>query len=413
MQKKVLLILKGQKRISAYLFAFAMLLSMNPWFVYFDITVTRKLFLIAGLTVLSYLLSDDLFGYINRTGSILVLFLLAAFTGTRGNFNAYLGTFIHSLPFLLLLSAKDFFKSALFDVFNKVFWWIIAISLSFWILVLIGIPLPHVYWRGDSYAFENYYFFLKSVNYDFGLFPRFCSIFLEPGYVACFISFFLFIKKYDFRDWHNIVYLVALILTFSVAGWLLFAVGLIPYLNQRGRVKWAYIVFVFIAIAAYFYFIRNEDSAVGMLIGERVRFEDGSMVGYNRANMELEDYWNNSFWNSDKVMWGLGEQYKTNFDFGASVDLRAYIIRYGIIATILYVLFLLSCLIRYRSRLGVWFFIIVLAFVYRGYSIMFWEATLCLYLIGLTSLYVDTQHDVKRPKTTSLSNRGVHLRSRS
>ncbi len=404
MQKKVLLILKGQKRISAYLFAFAMIVSINPWFVFFNISGTTKLFLILGLTLLSYLLSDDLFGYINRTGSILVLFLLAAFAGTRGNFNAYLGTFIHSVPFLLLLSAKDYFKHALFDVFNKVFWWIIAISLSFWILFLVGLPLPHEYWRGENYAFENYYFFLKAAYYNFSLFPRFCSIFLEPGYVACYISFLLFIKKYDFRDWHNIVYLVALILTFSVAGWLLFVVGLIPYLNQRGRVKWAYVAFVIIAIVAYFYFVRNEDSAVGMLIGERVRFEDGSMVGYNRASDELEDYWNNYFWKSDKVLFGLGEQYLTNFDFGASVDMRAYIIRYGIIAAVLYILFLLSCLIRYRSRLGVWFFIIVLAFVYRGYSIMFWEATLCLYLIGITALFVEEQHVVARPKSIKQKN---------
>ncbi len=398
-EKASVVLLKGKDRLSAYLFAFAMVLSINPWFVYFGTPVTTKLFLVFGLTILSFLLSYDLFGYTNKTETIALMFLLAAFAGTRGNFNAFLGTFIHCVPFLLLLSSKDRFKIALLDVFNKVFWWIIAISLFFWILFLVGVPLRYEFVvGGENYAFYNYYFFLKAA-YVLSLFPRFCSIFLEPGYVACFISFLLFIKKYDFRDWHNIVYLVALIMTFSVAGWILFFAGLIPYLSQRSRVRWAYIGFVIIAIATYFYFSRDNDSVVGVMISERVRFEDGSMVGYNRATTELEDYWKNHFWKSDNIWWGLGERYKTSFDFGSSVDLRAYIIRYGLIAALLYFLFMLSCLKRYRSRLGLWFFIIVFAFVFRGYSIMFWEATLCLYLVGLTSLYIDGQNGAVQSNT--------------
>lgn len=384
-------LLTKNQRTCIHLFVISMFISMNPWMTFFYLSATARMFIVSTLVVLAYLKSPSSFYANSKNLTISFLFLLAAFLGTRGNDNAFIGTAFRCLPFLLFIHTKKIIRRTLLVSFNKVYWWIITISLFFWILFLIGVPLPYGSLTSERvYTFDNYFFFVRATYVDtsatLSSFPRFCSIFLEPGYVACFIVFMLFVNNYDFKKWYNIVYLIALVFTFSVAGWLLFFVGLIPYITQRGKIKWSYWIFVGFLVFVFFYFSSSSDNVVGVLIGERIRFEDGSMVGYNRASLELEDYWNNYFWKSNRVLWGLGDDYNKMFDFGASVDLRAYVIRYGIVATVLYLVFMLLCFLQNRSRYGFWFFILVLAFVYRGYSIMFWDAMLFVYLSALTKM---------------------------
>ena len=388
---------------SLFLLVILMLLSMNPWFTYFYMSSTTKMLMASVLAFWAFMSSRQYYTFSGNWVSIPILFVLAIFINSRGNLNAYLGDFFHCIPFLFFIYAHDDYKSALLDVFNKVFWWIVAVSLFFWLLFLAGIPFPHDSLISETYSYENYYFFLGNIHSVKGIIPRFCSIFLEPGYVACYIAFMLYINKYNFRDWHNGVYFVALIMTFSMAGWLLFFVGIFPYVRQNGRLRWAYLLSLVGIMIIYFNLINSSDNNISVLVGDRIRFEDGAMAGYNRANLELKEYWEKHFWNSDNIWWGLGERYSTQFDFGSSVDMRAYIIRYGLVATLLYVIFMLVCLWRYRSWFGLWFFIIVFAFVYRGYSIMFWEATLFVYLAGLTMMKQEADSNAG----SNIINRGI------
>ena len=73
-----------------------------------------------------------------------------------------------------------------------------------------------------QYYFENHYLYLADKTWfirpfsDIPSFVRFNSIFLEPGYLAIFMMFLLFINKFDLKDHRNKVYLVTLILTLSL-----------------------------------------------------------------------------------------------------------------------------------------------------------------------------------------------------
>lgn len=64
----------------------------------------------------------------------------------------------------------------------------------------------------DNYVYFNYFFLIKNiVMEDYQI--RFCSIFLEPGYIGTLLSFLLYVGKFDFKKRYNLILLVALILT--------------------------------------------------------------------------------------------------------------------------------------------------------------------------------------------------------
>ncbi|MBO4417831.1 MAG: hypothetical protein J5801_06930 [Bacteroidales bacterium] len=380
----------AQKQIS-YLFVFLMIMSMLPWPVYFFLGGTKQLILQFVISMLAYAMSPGSFKMRGRSRSISFFFLLAAIMGTYGTFNAYLGTFIRCVPFLFFIAASDQIKTITLSAFNKVLYWILSISLVMWVLNLIGVPFPHrtLTTENSIYYFDNYFFFVKNIGI-FSIFPRFQSVFLEPGYLGCISVFMIFLNKYNFRKWYNIVYLGTVILSFSLAAWLLFFIGYIPYISQRGRGKWAYLLLLLVIVGAYYYFSHTSE-VVQAMINERLVFENGEMVGYNRSGDAIKDVWRYNFWNTDKWMFGLRERYDNLYDFGASVDLVAYIIRYGLFAAIAYIVFMLTCLSGNRSFRGVWFFIISFAFVFRGYTIMFWDAFLMIYLAGLQLLLIENK----------------------
>lgn len=379
------------QRKSIFMFELLILFSLWPWFLYFFVSKYVLFSLEVIFSVLAYVFSPTSFQLTRRNLAIFLLLFLAALLGTSGNINAFYGTILRCIPFFVFMCAKSELRITTINVFNKIYCWILGVSLFFWILHLLGMPFPHTHLTlGDDsgYEFDNYFIFVR----DTGLFvneffPRFCSIFLEPGYVACFIVLMLFINKFDFRKLPNLVYLASLIMTFSLAGWLFFFIALIPYVTQRGKMKWIYLVFVGIVVVSFIYFNNsNSYNAVNVLIGNRLKFENGEMVGYNRVNQELEYTWKNQFWKSDKILFGFRDDYYDLYNFGASVDSRAYIIRFGLLAMIAYVVFLVKCLRVNMSRFGLWFFIVVVLFVYRGYSIMFIDALLFIYVAGMEKL---------------------------
>lgn len=378
----------GTQKLISFLFVFLMIMSMLPWPVYFFFSGPKRLVLPLVLPILAYALSPNSFRMRGRRLGICFFFLLAAMMGTYGNFNSFLGTFIKCIPFLFFIASSDQIKTITLDIFNKVLCWILTISLGMWILDLLGVPFPHrtLITQNSTYYFENYYFFVKNIGL-ISFFPRFQSVFLEPGYLGCISVFMIFLNKYNFRKWYNIVYLGTVVLSFSLAAWLLFFIGYIPYISQRGRGKWAYLLLLLLIVGAYYYFSHTSD-VVNAMINGRLVFENGEMIGYNRSGEAIRDVWKYHFWNTDKWMFGLRNDFDRLYDFGASVDLITYIVRYGLFAAVAYIVFMLTCLSGNRSFRGIWFFIISFAFVFRGYTIMFWDAFLMVYLAGLRLLLI-------------------------
>ena len=383
----------------ALLMAILIILSMWPWFyVFYQPSATNAFLMNIGIALLAFLLTHDSYVF-SRGVLIFFIFLIAAFWGTTGNTNAFMGTFLSSIPFFFFLCSNEQYQCAIIRIFNKLFSWIIVVSLIFWSLNLIGVSMRHTLLNNDMYSFENYYFFLKSVhNIEKNTFPRFSSIFLEPGYVACIMVFMMFLDNYNFKKWQNIVYLIALFFTFSLAGWLFFFISFIPFLSSKGRLRWFYLggMSVFLIAFVYMNYYAQGDNVVKEKVGTRIEIEDGEMTGYNRTNDNLNYYWENKLVPEGKLLMGVRDDYKVKYDFMAAVELRAYIVRYGLIAALLYMLFMFVCYRNNRSRYGFWYAIVAFLFVFRGYSIMFTYFFLFIYVGGLVILKMNALNLIER-----------------
>ena len=93
---------------------------------------------------------------------------------------------------------------------------------------LPGIPMFHP--ASEESIFYNQILNLKVIGWTGEETSRFQSIFLEPGYMASLLSFLLYAVKYNFKRWENVVILVAIIVSFSLAGYIITFTGYTIYL---------------------------------------------------------------------------------------------------------------------------------------------------------------------------------------
>ena len=397
--------LSEKERASINIMITLMIISLMPWFVYFYFSEYVSLGVTTVLSGVALLYSPSSFKLKGYSLYAFILILLVSVIIINGNINSYIGAIIRSLPVFVFLSAKDRIRIGALKQFDKFFFVIISISLVFWIIYLLGVPLPHSHLdriADNQYEYDNYYVFLRHTYFLDMAFPRFSSIFLEPGYVGCFLVLLLFLDGYNFKKAKSIVYVVALFFTFSLAGWLFFFVLYIPFLYEKGKGKWLYVLFSVLIVGALLYISQSgSDNVVNAMIGKRLIVEDGSIAGYNRSTESLDYYWANNFWNSDDVLWGIRDRFEL-YDFSGSVDGRTFIIKNGIVAAILYLMFMLICYMNNRSRNGLWYFITCFLIVYRGMSIMLMSAFLFVFVIGLVLLRMDASPKVLQEKKRSM-----------
>ena len=220
-----------------------MLDSLRVWFFWLVPIpfLTSMLFIVISAFVVA--VSPQLFFFNRKTVFLFFFFyLMARFFGTRGNMNAYLGMFLTSVSIFIFLGLKDEYKIDFLSFFTKVFAILMAISLSAWILVIwVLICLLFEYFgfserRNELKILTKTICFLIDFRFrDSMMLPRFNSV-LEPGYLSIILVILLSIK-FNMKNKYNIIMLVALFFTFSLAGWLLFMFVYIAYLLRNSRFK--------------------------------------------------------------------------------------------------------------------------------------------------------------------------------
>lgn len=320
----------------------------------------------------------------------MLLFYLGVLTATRGNLNAYIGVILRVLPFMFYVFLKDEYKLRVLYSFDNILSIVVAVSLFAWVLMLIGVPLPHSNLTYNSYLFDNYYFFLK-INDAVSsyIFPRFQSIFYEPGYFACLCAIMIYLRGYSFKNWQSITYLVAIILTYSLSGYILFFIGLVVYMlrEKRGRIGY---IFVLLSLALVFYHLLMSDdgNVINSMFAYRLEFEDGEMSGYNRTTDIFEDWWKTYFLNEGN--WLFGNNDLVNRVFAGlpevGVEMRIFVARFGIIPLLFY---FGSMIYYYRSKassLGLYFLLLFAIIYFRGYTVMFFMGFPMLYTAGMCYL---------------------------
>lgn len=289
--------------------------------------------------------------------SILML-LCVVFVYSKGrglNSFGYIGSIFRVLPIIGFLLLNEDFKYGIYLFLRSSFVWICGVSLFFWLLHQLGIqflPSHNDYFLvldGElEYPIENHRFYTISLSTrsdDFGTFPRFCALFLEPGFLCCLISLMLFIDGYRFdRLSDKILYVVAFF-TFSLAGWILIVLGILLYVirNSKRRVESILLSSVlFLSIYIYGVSYNNGDNVVSKRIFDRLEYdeEEENISGYNRTSKGFDNWFSDVFIKSGDVYFGNNNLYETNFSNSRSVGWKVFVAKFGFVSLFIYMLFL-------------------------------------------------------------------------
>ena len=254
---------------------------------------------------------------------------------------------------------------------------IVGISLFGWILYLLQVPLPHYFSQTDAfYSHEVYYLFVVNYTADNILIPRFAGMFLEPGHLGTMCCFLLHIEGYCLKKMGNIVLLLGIIFSLSLAAYGLLFGGICMYIFTKNR-KGIIYVLLFLVFVAGVWGISSEYNQGNNYLNDkiflRLAFEDGEMAGSNRTTSIFDIYYDKYLKSSDALL-GVGrEAYETkaatNIVNGCAGYKRFFYLR-GWVGTFMLCFFLLSYFYVYRSINSLLFVVLfVVANLIRDYPL--------------------------------------------
>ena len=259
------------------------------------------------------------------------------------NSNSFFGfaeALIHAFILYNIFRLDIKFLRKVADVLSITMGCFLLVSITTFILYVGGFPFPYTDIINENldYSFQNFYFFLIDDRQFLLLFPRFQSVFLEPGHLGTATSFLLFTQIGKWRKWYNISLIIATLLSFSLAAYVLltlimFANAWIRRKQLLRKIVFLIILFTSVIICATIY---NEgDNLVNNLIVERLKIDDGKLVGDNRVTEGFEAVYDDYLKSSD--IW-FGREYSLEeFGFG-NAGYRVFIYDNGIISLVLVIL---------------------------------------------------------------------------
>lgn len=318
------------------------------------------------------------------------------------NINSYISLVFYSLIFLSLFSASITELKKLMKFLCKVMAILLAVSLFFFVLYILGFPLPNspIAHEELMYSYTNYYFFLIDDRSFFVLIPRFHSVFMEPGHLGTAGTFLLLTQLGNWKKWYNVILLVSTILTFSLAAFVLLV--MVMFANAWIRRKKILSKLLFLAgflaivtVSAIFY--NDGDNLLNTLIIERLEVNDGKLAGDNRVTDTFEAAFND-FLQTDDILFGR-EYELAEFGWG-NAGYRVYIYDYGLVVLVLTILFYILAVSSSKERRAIisMFVIAVASFWVRATPLSFY------YFIPLYAFaYIGHQH-IKQPTADTLSH---------
>lgn len=285
--------------------------------------------------------------------------------------------FFRLYPILVILNDQDGVKSHL-ALISKVLAIILVPGLILHLYIISsGVEIPSVpISYGDSeinfsYSFWNYGIMIRHIDFAQDEF-RFQSIFLEPAYLASLITFLIYALRFDVKKWYTIVMIVALLLSFSLAGYITLVIGYILFhISHEFNIK-KIALFVLLIGIVYAVAINYNDgnNFVNNLIIERLQYDsEKGISGNNRFSESTEELYYKAL-DSNQLLFG-DEDIQVE-DLGGAGYMR-YFLTNGIFSALLYLLFyiIVGKYTMNRKYANGFIVLIVLTFVQAAYPSSF------------------------------------------
>lgn len=289
------------------------------------------------------------------------------------NINGYIVNLFHCAIFFSIFRLKTEKMEALMTFLCKTMGVLLLVSIPAFLLYLVGFPFVGVdaAYGEDLYSYTNYFLFMIDDRTLWAFFPRFSSVFLEPGHLGTATALLLSTQFGKWKKWYNIVLLVALLLTFSLAAYVIYVVVIFLKLWVQGKqfIGKLLMTVAFIAtIVTGSFFYNNGENLLHDLILIRLEVEDGELAGNNRVTEDFDTDFEKLCESSDVI---FGKK-RENPEFGNS-GYKVFIYENGIVGTILMLTFYIASLgkIRNRKAAASAFILALLGFIVRGYPLWY------------------------------------------
>ncbi len=356
----------------------------------------------SALAVVISVADKKCFNFSNQnTNWFLLLFVATLLTCTGMNFTGYMVALVGLIPTFFIFKLESEYKEDLFHFLRKSLGIMILISLPFYFLFLAGVNLPHFEIVRESsdasidFHYTVYYLFTIKNDGDLLsiLLPRYEFVFYEPGYFGCLMAVLLYLGrfKFDKLHWENIIFLISLILSMSVAGILIALFGFVVYSIRKSEHRARWIVSSVIFLGGFYLAVVNYnggDNLINNALFSRFEYDDatGKIAGNSRFSEDVSDYFWTKFIHSDELMFGMKnpDRVLTN----NNVDYLSFIIRHGLVALCMLMLFLYYPAIKNKkARYNLLCFAALYTLIFaQGSFSVFWAMNMYIFVLGVNYL---------------------------
>lgn len=301
-------------------------------------------------------------------------FLIHPQFGVREFFTQILPQFV---PICCIVFPKDEYKENILNYITKWFSLIMMVSIPLYLVTLL-IHLPNLGMLdpgSNRYGiFENYIFYVKEIGGFEEGFSRFGGPFLEPGYLGMIGAFLLFVNKFDFSKREVIIILCSIVLTFSLAGWVLAFWGYISIQYYNGKftlnriILFSICLYAFISLAQYY---NDGNNLINNEILSRLEFDENKGIVGNNRNVETMTVFFQEMWDNKKLVlygypesafWGLAD-WET---IGAGLE--RFMVFHGLLGVFyVFLFYIVSILYSKDKKYAILFLILIM--------LCFWQRT--------------------------------------
>jgi len=279
------------------------------------------------------------------------------------------------IPIICVLCVRDAYKKQLLMLITK--WYAIILipsAIIYFINNIVHLPsLGIIYYDNLEYGgFENYLFYVHRM---IGGGNRFNGPFLEPGHLGMIGAFVLMANNFRLKNTYNLIILASVILSLSLAGYMLALIGYILCAYNEGK-KNAGKLIIFAVVVVTCVLVAQNYNGGDNIINEKIlsRFEvdeEKGISGNNRASFHVMILFEDALNDNNLLLYGYDREYQRQNEelFTSSNGLVFFIVRHGIVGVLIVFLFYAYLAIKAENRKYALSFLlfVFLCFLQRSY----------------------------------------------
>ena len=310
--------------------------------------------------------------------SALILQVFLAIIHNNANFFGVIDM-LTNFAMIPILLAGVAFSERVYEYFRNIFSFVFALSLIAVLFYMIGmLPVIGELTSGQGRTYTIYPFLVKE-NMTY-LFPRFCSVFDEPGAVGTYSAIFLCVNRFNLKDWKNIVFLLAGLISMSMFFYILIVLYLLYFLIINKR-KYLSAILLCVAISSFYYVTKDDPYLYGVMWS---RFEwdedEGKFIGDNRMVGDADYYFEHSIKGTPAYWWGT-DDIKEFWDYSeGSSSYKVVVASNGMVFLMLYLLvFIVLAYGNKHNTSGFLLFVLLLLLITYQRPNMYYPVWIFLY----------------------------------